>query len=105
MSQNEFQAQQIVEAFQIIGKAFGQLVVLVLRIGMAYVEGRHPAAITAVQPPGLDRNSAITYLQTNRTTFANLRKTEDFGEYEDCGKVKFSRDKLDAYIARRRIGD
>jgi len=101
MSQND---SQIIEAFQVIGRAFGQLVVLVLRIGMAYVEGKHPVAVAAIQPPGLDRNSAITYLQTNRTTFAKLRKTEDFGEYEDCGKTKFSRDKLDAYIARRRNG-
>lgn len=103
MSQ-DFQYSQIVEAFSVIGKAFGQLFVVILRVGVAYVEGRHPAANTPVtlQPAALDKQAACKYLSIRRTKFDELRKVEDLGEFIDAGRPKFPRDKLDAYLAKQR---
>lgn len=101
MSQNEL--NQIIEACQVLGKAIGHIVVLLLRVGMSYVEGRHPAIVpVALQPAVLTKESACDYLGIKRTKFDELRKREDLGEFIDAGRPKFPRDKLDAYIQRQR---
>lgn len=111
MSQQDFQYQQIVEAFSVIGKACGQVFVLILRIGLVYVEGRITGRISSganqeptVERAVFDRKAAANYIGLGLTKFDELRQIEDLGEFKDAGRPKFPKQYLDAYIKRRRKG-
>ena len=100
----EFNPQEIVEAFQVVGKTFGQLAWMALRFGSEHFDGRTAIAAAPVEAAIFDRAGAAKYLVISEALFDQLRKTEDFGEFELGNRPKFPRDKLDSYIKRKRKG-